>query len=69
MTNRARALAAWLMKNDLFYVRLGETGWRMDDKTLAHWLAEAEENQGIVEISAGHSVTGAPLTFNVWEAA
>ena len=60
----ARALEAWILENDLVNQR-GPLG----DAIMSAWLAEADSGQGIVEIPARWSVTGAPVTFNVWEAA
>ena len=61
---QARALEAWILENDLRNQR-GPLG----DSIMAAWLEEADSGQGIVEIPARWSVTGAPVTFNVWEAA
>ena len=61
---QARALEAWILENDLRNQR-GPLG----DAIMSAWLAEADSGQGIVEIPARWSVTGAPVTFNVWEAA
>lgn len=60
----ARALEAWILENDLRNQR-GPLG----DAIMSAWLENADSGQGIVEIPARWSVTGAPVTFNVWEAA
>ena len=59
-----RALEAWILENDLRNQRAP-----LGDSIMVAWLASADEGQGIVEIPAWWSVTGATVTFDVWGAA
>jgi hypothetical protein len=59
-----QALEAWILENDVRNQRAP-----LGDSIMAAWLANADESQGIVEIPARWSVTGVPVTFDVWGAA
>lgn len=60
----ARALEAWILENDLRNQRAP-----LGDDIMAAWLNKADLSDGLVEIPARWSVTGVPVTFDVWGAA
>ena len=60
----AHALEAWILENDLRNQRAP-----LGDSIMAAWLNKADLSDGMVEIPARYSVTGVPVTFDVWEAA
>jgi len=59
-----RALEAWILENDVRNQRAP-----LGDSIMAAWLNKADLSDGMVEIPARWSVTGVPVTFDVWEAA
>ena len=59
-----RALEAWILENDVRNQRAP-----LGDSIMAAWLNKADLSDGMVEIPARWSVTGVPVTFDVWQAA
>jgi len=65
-SREAAEFRAWLLDNLRTIVDRPEL---LDARMFNAWLSDADEHGGHVEISGHWSVSGAPITFNVWEAA
>lgn len=55
-------LQVWLLENHKAFAKQGF----ITQAELIAWLTQADESQGVVEIAAHNSRTGATTTFNVW---
>ena len=65
-SREAAEFRVWLLNNLRTIVDRPEL---LDARMFNAWLSDADEHGGFVEISGHWSVSGAPVTFNVWEAA